>query len=330
MKQNFVSAFYFNNSDLAERVEKILELVVKQTGFKIEKLVQKSSWWNSEKIGAIHYRGTYQQQPAILKIQGVEPATSEVAMIQSFAKQNQSSIIRPPQLYFSLPWNQELEFEAFIMEVVSKEKVVNLPAETGELEKFFALYGEYKKNCLNQPWLEKPTHSLAKQTAKNFTNWQKISAELHPHHPLKKETDQQLLEKGVKVLCDRLAEVNWQFMHGHLSTRDLHPADEQVILLSNLYWSWRQPFYDAVFGFHWYQYDLANSETDLETLLAQRKNWKDYILAIIPQNEHDLKLLNLAFLERNLAGLNLDGLLNKSDKSEALMEFAREEIAQLL
>ncbi|MFZ5437812.1 MAG: hypothetical protein ACOZAK_02065 [Patescibacteria group bacterium] len=330
MKQNFVSAFYFNNSNLAERVEKFLELVVKQTDFKIEKLVQQSSWWNSEKIGAILYRGTYQQQPAILKIQGVKPTTSEVVMIEAFNNQNQSKIIRPPHLYFSLPWNQELEFEAFIMEDVSREKIISLPAKTGEIEKFFELFHEYKTNCLKTSWLDKPSVSLAKQTAKNLIHWQKIRSELHPHHPLKKETDQQLLEKGVKVLCDRLAEVDWQFMHGHFSTHDLHRADEQVILLSNLYWSWRQPFYDAVFGFHWYQYDLANSEIDLQTLLTQRKNWKDYILAIIPQNEHDLKLLNLAFLERNLAGLNLDGLLNKTDKSEALMELTRKEITQVI
>jgi len=332
MKQNFVSAFYFADSDLANKVEKILELIIDQTGFQVDQLVQKSSWWNSKQIGAIHYRGTYQKRPAVLKIQGVKPITSEAEMIRAFAQQNHSQIIRPPQLYAVLPWDEKLEFEALIMEAVSREKVVHLPPQAGDLEKFFVLYTEYRSNCLNQPWLDKPDIALAEQTAKNFLHWQKISLELHASHPLKKAGDQKLIAKGVKKLCEQLANIkaNWQFMHGHFSTRDLHQAGNEVILLSNLYWSWRMPFYDAVFGYHWYQYDLANSAIELETLLEQKKTWKNYILNKIPQNEAELKLLNLAFMDRALAGLNLDGLLTPTEKSRALMELTREELHQFI
>ncbi len=327
MKQNFVSEFYFANSNLADRLEKILNLIATQTGFKIEKLIQRSSWWNSKQIGAIHYLGQYQGQTAILKIQGVKPAASEMEMIKAFNKQNKSQIIRPPHIYFNLLWNEELKFEAFIMEDVSREKVVSVPAKTSELDKFFELYQEYKNKCLTQPWLEKPAESLANQTTHNFTKWQKISSELQPNHPLKKKTDLTLINQGLKKLCDKLVNVDWQFMHGHFSARDLHPVGNEIVLLSNLYWSWRQPFYDAVFGFHWYQYDLANSEVSLATLLTQRSTWKKYILDNLPQNELELQLLNLAFFERALAGLNLDGLIAPTDKSEALMELTREEIS---
>jgi len=329
MKQNFVSEFYFANSDLEKHLEKILDQITSQTGFEPTKLLQKSSWWNSKQIGAIHYGGIYQNQPAVLKIQGVKPATSEVAMIEAFAQQNQSHIIRPPKIYFSLAWNDQLEFEALIMEAVDHEKVVNLPSQAGEIKKFFDLFNEYKNNCFKTPWLEKPAITLAEQTAKNFSKWQKISAELQPNHPLKQESDHELITKGLKKLCDQLdkSKTDWQFMHGHFSTRDLRPANNKIILLSNLYWSWRQPFYDAVFGFHWYQYDLANSEVSLATLLTQRSTWKKYILDNLPQTELELQLLNLAFFERALAGLNLDGLIAPTDKSEALMELTREEIS---
>lgn len=332
MKQNSVSNFYFADSNLASKVEKILALVVEQTGFQIDQLVQKSSWWNSEKIGAIHYRGTYQQQPAVLKIQGVKPTTSETEMIKAFAQQNHSQIIRPPQLYAVLPWDEQLEFEALIMEDVPREKIVHLPPQAGDLEKFFALYTEYRKHCLNQPWLDKPNISLAEQTAKNFINWQKISLDLHASHPLKQTSDQELITKGVKKLCEQLDNIkaDWQFMHGHFSTRDLHPAGNEVILLSNLYWSWRLPFYDAVFGYHWYQYDLANASVELETLLEQRKTWKEYILNNVPKNEAEFNSLNLAFIERALAGLNLDGLITPTEKSQALMELTREELHQFI
>ncbi|NCN45129.1 MAG: hypothetical protein COU63_00985 [Candidatus Pacebacteria bacterium CG10_big_fil_rev_8_21_14_0_10_36_11] len=331
MKQNSVSQLYFSNKDLTERLEQILAYIKTETPFVLDKPLQKSSWWNSKKIGAIHYSGSFNNTPAILKIQGTKPTTSEALMIENFTNQNQSQLIRAPKIYLYLPWQEKLEFEAIIMEETNHQKIVNLPASNLEITTFFNLYHEYKKKCLNKPWLEKPNISLAEQTLKNFATWQKISAEIHPNHPLKKSTDPELIKKGINHLAKKLDKTTWQFMHGHFSTRDLYQTNKETIILSNLYWSWRQPFYDAVFGFHWYQYDLANTENiSLETLLVQRKTWKEYILNNIPQTELDHELLELAFLERNLAGLNLDGLISVSPKAKALIQLTREDIAKAI
>jgi len=321
MKQNFISELYFKKSDLIKRVDKILGVIKQETDFLPEKIIQKSSWWNSKHIGAIHYAGFWKNKPAILKIQGVKPKTSEVEMINSFQQQNKSLIIRSPEIYAVIPWNETLEFEAFVMEGARGEKV-------SEIDDFFDLYKEYRANCLNQPWIDKPEISLAEQTQNNFEKWKKISAELHPNHPLKKPGDLEIVNKGVSVLTEKLKDVDWQFQHGHFSLKDLNTVENnQVILLSNLYWSWRMPFYDAVFGFHWHQYDLASSsDVSLSELLLERESWKKYIRENIPQNEAELNLLNLAFLERAIAGINLDGLISPSDKSEALMEILRKEI----
>ncbi|MBT6756087.1 MAG: hypothetical protein HOA85_02315 [Candidatus Pacebacteria bacterium] len=279
----------------------------------------------------MHYSGMYKNKPAILKIQGTKPATSEEKMVVAFTNQNTSLKIRAPYLYSNLPWNEKLRFEAFIMEDVAHEKIINLPTNNIEITNFFDLYKEYRTNCLNKPWLEKPEIPLSKQTIKNFSKWKKISKELHPNHPLKQKEDADLLEKGVTFLSEKLSTTDWEFQHGHFSARDLHKVGGEIVILSNLYWSWRMPFYDAVFAFHWYQYDLANSvNISLDTLLEQRKLWKKHIENTIPKNEENRKLLQLAFLERALAGLNLDGLLEPSEKSKALMELTRTEIKESL
>lgn len=331
MKQNFISELYFDKSDLSKRINPILEFIKQNTEFTINKCIQKSAWWNSSHIGAMHYSGTYKNQPAILKIQGAKPTTSEAAMISAFNKQNTSQKIRAPHVLLTLPWNEKLKFEAFIMEDVAHEKIIHLPTNQTEITEFFDLYQDYRNNCLKKPWLEKPSISLSEQTIKNFSKWKKISKELHPNHPLKQKEDTNLLEKGTTFLSEKLSTVNWEFQHGHFSARDLHKVGKEIVILSNLYWSWRMPFYDAVFAFHWYQYDLANSaDISLEVVLEQRNLWKRHIEKTIPQNNKERKLLQLAFLERGLAGLNLDGLLEPSDKSKALMEITREELEKVL
>ena len=109
---------------MADREKKILQDITQNTGFIPERLVNRSSWWGSSKVGAVHYRGTYQGKNVILKIQGVKPNISEATMIQSFVKNNHSLIIRPPHLYQHLAWNSDQEYEALIMEDIPSSPLI--------------------------------------------------------------------------------------------------------------------------------------------------------------------------------------------------------------
>jgi hypothetical protein len=106
-EQNEISHNYLKGSDLAEREEEVLVDATKKTGFIPNKLIGRSSWWDSKEIGAFHYSGKYKGKKAVLKIQGVKPSISEIYMINSFAKANKSKLIRPPHLYAFLNWNDE-------------------------------------------------------------------------------------------------------------------------------------------------------------------------------------------------------------------------------
>jgi hypothetical protein len=100
-------------------------------------------------------------------------------------------------------------------------------------------------------------------------------------------------------------------------------------LLSNLYWSWRPPLYDAVFGYHWYIYSLAQVEgITPEAVEAQRTLWLKHIKALPQAQGDNNKLLRLALLERAAAGLNLDALSVDPQKpiTEYLVQATREQV----
>ena len=139
-EQNEISHIFFKGSDLGEREQEVLEDVQQRTGFLPEKLLNRSSWWTSTEIGAFHYLGQYDGKKAVLKVQGVVPAISEVDMINSFAKTNRSRVIRPPYLYASLPWDEQKRYEALLLELVDGPRVVQSPTTQGEIQSFFALY----------------------------------------------------------------------------------------------------------------------------------------------------------------------------------------------
>jgi len=331
-QQNDISSLYFQKPNLQSRVEPILTAIIQQSSFQVGQLLQKSAWWTSPSIGALHYAGTYQGQPAILKIQGAKPNISEAENIKAFAQHNQSQLVRPPHVYWSTPWNEALQFEALIFESLGQEKLVELPATQEQVNEFFTVYQEYRRHCLNKPWLEKPTNGLAEGVKQAFGQWGKIRQELFPTHPLIEAGDEELIQQAVDTLANEYKGIDWQFQHGHFSTRDIFPKGSQYILLSNLYWSWRLPYYDAVFGFHWYQFDLAAKPTTTVELLDQHRQWWKQAIhqTINPSTPQEKRLLELAFLERAAAGLNLDALISPTPVSRWLINTLRQEIQSLM
>lgn len=334
-EQNLISEGVFEGSDLKDRINQVVNDVALRTGFKPQKLLGKSSWWGSTEIGAFHYLGSFQGKNAVLKVQGVKPKTSEIYMINSFAKQNRSSIIRPPYLFATLPWDDKRRYEALIMENVGNQRVVNVPTNNKEVERFFELFKEYRQNCRNRPWIKKPEITLALATRRNFDKWRKASYKIYPDHPLRKPEDEKLIDKALSVLERGYKDVDWDFQHAHLSDGDFYIVGNQVVVLSNLYWSWRAPFYDAIFGYHWFMYHLASAEgISPQEIEEQRSLWLNSIKNLPEtQGKENQRLLKLALLERAAAGLNLDALsIDDPQKpiAEYLVTRTREILQQLI
>lgn len=307
--QNKISHLFLQGSDLADREKETLKDACKRTGFIPERLMNRSSWWTSKEIGAFRYFGVYKGKKAVLKIQGVKPNMSEAYMINAFKKANKSKIIRPPILYAFLTWDEEKRYEALILEFVDGSIVVNSPTNEKELEDFFNLYSEYRKTCCLDPWIDKPKKSLSEEVKINFEKWKQASQRLYPTHPLREKQDDKLIYQAVDLLVKGYEGVEPIFQHGHFSASDLYRTrNGEVVILSNLYWSWKPPFYDAVFGQHWFVYHLAEIPNINPRLVESQRNlWFSKINSLATTSQ-DKRLLNLALLERAAAGLNLDAL----------------------
>lgn len=329
-KGNNISHKFFEAGDFNEK--EILESAASKLDFKPAKLIDRSAWWGSSKIGAFRYSGVFHGKKAVVKVQLVKPETSEVYMIESFQKNNKSRVLRPPKVYAHIPWDSTLGYEAMVMEYIDGKKIVTIPTSQKQLQRFFELFCDYRQNCFNNPWLKKPKLSISQKIRADFANWQKISQTIYPDHPLREKGDQKLVEDAVLLLEDEYKGVNYEFMHAHLSAADLYQTKDRVVVLSNLYWSFRQPFYDAVFGFHWFIYNLSSlTGITPARVEEQRALWHSNI-ANMPSVKNNIKLLNLALLERAAAGLNLDALSCDTKKpiSAYIVEKTRESVKTLI
>ncbi|HUS60001.1 MAG TPA: hypothetical protein VMX76_01305 [Nevskiaceae bacterium] len=310
-----LSQSFESGADMSAKEKEILAEIVSRTGFLPQEVIWRSSYWGTKQIGAVLYRGIHQEQPAVLKIQGVKPAVSEIFMLQQFTAQNRSQIIRSPQLYEAIPWSDKNHYEALILEYARGEKVL----QSGRLQtpekisQFFTYYQEYQENCLPQkPWLSKPRK----------LDWQKRIQELiaasrkaYPNHPFRLVSDEKLATEAAKLLNAICQNVPLEFVHSHFSAEDLIYQDKkkkQVILTSNLFWKWRPPFYDAVFGYHWFMYTLGNVEGITPNQVEkQREVWllALFNLTRVEKSPTNTRLLKTALLERAVAGFLLDSFL---------------------
>lgn len=57
--QNKISHLFLNGSDLQDREKEVLEDASKKTGFILQSLLDRSSWWGSKEIGAFRYLGKF-------------------------------------------------------------------------------------------------------------------------------------------------------------------------------------------------------------------------------------------------------------------------------
>jgi hypothetical protein len=333
-EQNEIAHNYLKGSDLQDREEEVLKEASEKLGFAPSKLIGRSSWWGSTEIGAFHYAGEIEGKRAVLKIQGVKPSVSEIDMINNFNKTNKSKLVRPPHLYAYLNWNDEKRYEALALEFIEGEKVIKTPTNKNEVHEFFEIYKDYRENCLSFPWVDKPTISISQKIADNFSKWREASFKIYPNHPLREKGDTLLIDQAVQLLIEKYKGIDMEFMHGHFSEGDLYKVNGQIVILSNLFWSWRPPLYDSIFAYHWFIYHLNDVDRiTSKEVEEQRSIWLNEIKNL-PQTQgsKNQELLNLVLLERAVAGLNLDALSANPNKpiTKYLFEATRREIKRLI
>lgn len=332
-EQNVIIDMANRGVDLAPRWKKILKEIAQNASFiPDEKILSQSQWYKRPgKVGAVHCPGTIKvgskRKRVVLKIQGVKPNSSEIDLIKSFDKQNKSKVIRPPRIFWCQRWDERKQYEAFIMEETDgKPVIVNHPATDKELNDFFDLYKEYRKNCIKKAWVKRPTSYTYRE---QFDKWIEATKDQRDKDPFKDSGDEDLVERGIEILEKSYTLHELDFMHGHFQPGDLIVAKSgEVVLFSNLFWGWRNPFYDAVFGYHWWMLGMEHAKNFSEDLLEkERKRWLDKIYPL-----EDRKAISLALLERAIPALMVDRYFMDQTKpsAEIITKSARKELKRLL
>lgn len=335
-KSSAIETFEDRNTDLTPVIKEILLQISEKIGKKINviKKIWQSDYFGNGKIGAVHFLISLEneQKEMVLKIQGAEPQVSEFEMIESFKKQNKSAKIRAPKILYYIPWSDEDGYEVLIMEYIKGKKVIQSGrlVTPENLDQFFNILQDYRHNCLNKPWLDRPELTISEFTLKSWPKMQALMSEIKPEHHLRQAGDKELLAKAVIYLAEGYKNVDWQFMHGHLSVEDMVEAETgEIVIFSNLFWKWKAPFYDMIFAYHWFLLSLQSiDEIDKKTLLEQKNMWIDKITTLVniggEENKkiklNNEKLLSLALLERAIALLAVDGFAYINDKSSIVSE----------
>jgi hypothetical protein len=202
-----------------------------------------------------------------------------------------------------------------------------------QIKYFFEIYREYRNNCVNTPWLEKT--ELPADLSKEVDKGWELGKRIKPNNPFRVESDRELALKAGKVLAGIRGGTELQFLHGHLSVNDLMRQGDEVVVFSNLFWKWRYPFYDAVFGYHWFIYSL-NSVGGItpEQIEEQRGWWLEEIYGLATVDDYQSKnLINAALLEMAVAGLLLDSFAYidaNNPVAEYMISSTREQVKKML
>lgn len=315
---------FFKNIDLSQRKEEILKAIVEKINFIPEnKTIWESRYWHKG-VGAFTIEGTYidekgKKYKAVLKVQGSKPKISEPKIIEEFEKQNKSKIIKVPKVFFYLPWNKDLGFEAYVFEKIEGELIINhgKPATKNQLNEFFSAYREYRENSLKKPFITKPKNF---SWIKKFKKWRLIRLDNPLKSYITEKEDKRLVEIA-ELINKAIQKSPLEFQHNHLSCYDIKRVGKRYYLFSNLFWGWNFPLYDSVFSFEWYILSLADYPE--KTIKNQIKLWLKTIQEALNntsslKNKYKNKVINfhiLGITERLLAALNLDLLCVKKTEN---------------
>lgn len=328
-----------NDADMSSRESEILLEISKSTGFTPQENIWRSTYWGKN-LGASHWLGIYLGKKSVLKIQGVKPDISEIHMIEEFSKQNRSNLIKPPLIYTKIKWDGKNNYEAVITEYTSGDKVITdgKIASPEDVKAFLNYYREYRKNCIPvKPWLLKPD-TVSTDITKTLDALISSSNKAYPENSLRERDDIVLAKVAYAVLSKVYNGVDLEFMHGHFSCKDLiykDDAKKNVVLFSNLFWKWRYPYFDAVFAYHWFMYELSHVKNITpKEVEDQRKIWIDEIYkATGADASKKIKtLVDSALLERSVAGFILDSFLcdPKEKISKYLYQASKNEASRLI
>jgi hypothetical protein len=315
---NHITDKYFEPNDFAERAPAILEAVCRETGFAPETEIFRGFVYDRQKVGSIIHRGRWQGKPAVLKLQVLKLETDEARILAAFAAQNQSRLVRTPEVFAHEPWDDARGYGYILSEFVDAPPIFEMPtASLGQISDFCGFFQEYRTNCIREPWMPALDASALDFTLARVANWRRIcehkgrlaEADYAERFGLFGELAKQHLKNEQLVFC-----------HAHLTANDiLKPDDGTYILLSNLFWGWRLPWHDLAFNLWACNLHQQPGLVGYGDVLDEIEAWRTAYKAMpIVQADPDFdRRFDFVMLERTLGAILAD--LGAGDSSRFQM-----------
>lgn len=302
---NEITSQYFNYSQKAD--DKFLKSVREKVDFTANKEIFRGQIYDKDKVGSLIYFGMFNNEPAVLKIQILEPTIDEIDIINGFNEQNKSKMIRVPDLYAGSRWNKNDGYGYLLLEyVVGKPIYGPSLANEREIKKFCEFYQEYKTKTITKPLLkQKNKEDSLELTTRRVNGW----VEIAKAQKYLTKTTEDYLERYFSIIDKHLLGEKTQFMHGHLMRNDIHEVSAyKYVLMSNLFWSYRPEHYDTTFNIWADIKSISSLKITEEDVIDFVEKWQSQYrkLDAIKKDKDFKRKFMLMMLERCIGALLVD------------------------
>lgn len=304
---NKITEKYFTQDDFSKREKEVLKKVTKETGFVVEKEIFRGVIYDRNKVGSLIYLGTWKGKPAVLKLQGLKPEIDESEIVKHFKAQNQSKIVRTPELYAYKLWNAKQGYGYLITEYIDALPIFEMPfASDKQMKDFASFFQEYRTSSLTRSWISQETLDSLVYTFKRVDHWRKIS---ESKGKLKLEEYAPYLLRYYPLVAEHLQTIPMVFCHGHLTANDIFKlSDDSFVVLSNLFWSYRPQWYDLAFNIWACLQHIRDTNYSFEDMLGYVNEWLAVYreIPIVKKDKDFERKITALLLERTIGAILVD------------------------
>lgn len=252
MKDNQTVAKYGEHQDLAPKLEQIAGTVAAETGFVLDGgEAQRRTLYDPDKVWRVRLTGTYQDMPALLRIENLQLEQDEEEIREAFRKQALGHRVRPPMTYLARPFDATKGYAFSIDERVEGEKLFD-PSGSPEIASaaFAPMYRELR-NAIREPYWPDEAGDAKTFSQQQAETWRKVAEQKTPEHTA---MIWPFVERVRDAMLARMTDASLRFQHAHLAGSDVQVlSDGSWVVFANHMWSWRQPGYDVFFPL-WHQW----------------------------------------------------------------------------
>lgn len=302
-----ITAKYFTHTGISAPEKKLAEIAAR-TGFRAGREIFRGQIYDRDKVGSLIYQGWWRNKPAVLKIQGLRPEVDEIDIINRFNKQNKSRSVRLPLLYGGLKWNKKTGYGYLLLEHIDAPKIYQPPfANRSQIKDFCRLYQEYKSRCLKKPLFKKEPaeRNSAVFIMQRLAHWRKVAES----KGITTKNTEDIISRFQSLVRRHMPTIKMEFMHGHFTYDDIYKiSGNKYVLMSNLFWSYRPEYYDAVFHLWAGLKSIRDLKITLKKVIGYLNKWLvEYKKMPVIKNDADFeRKFYLMMTERCVGTLLVD------------------------